>query len=129
MRGLLGGPYLSGMATPHEAQVPTQRSVGEDARARMLSGLPVTERRLRLAGVSTSVLEGGGGPPMVLLAGEFAAVWMRVIPDLVTTHRVIAAELVLSERTVDRHVSNIFTKLGVSSRAAATAYAYEHRLV
>jgi DNA-binding NarL/FixJ family response regulator len=30
---------------------------------------------------------------------------------------------------VDRHVSNIFTKLGLSSRAAATAYAYEHRLV
>jgi len=31
--------------------------------------------------------------------------------------------------TVDSHVSNIFTKLGFSSRAAATAYAYEHRLV
>jgi DNA-binding CsgD family transcriptional regulator len=45
------------------------------------------------------------------------------------TNRAIAAELVLSERTVDRHVSNIFTKLGLSSRAAATAYAYEHRLV
>jgi ATP/maltotriose-dependent transcriptional regulator MalT len=45
------------------------------------------------------------------------------------TNRAIAAELVLSERTVDRHVSNIFTKLGVSSRAAATAYAYEHRLL
>ena len=45
------------------------------------------------------------------------------------TNRAIAAELVLSERTGDRHVSNIFTKLGVSSRAAATAYAYEHRLV
>lgn len=45
------------------------------------------------------------------------------------TNRVIAAELVLSERTVDRHVSNIFTKLGVSSRAAATAYAYKHQLV
>ncbi len=45
------------------------------------------------------------------------------------TNRAIAAELVLSERTVDRHVSNIFTKLGVSSRAAATAYAYEHQLV
>jgi DNA-binding CsgD family transcriptional regulator len=44
------------------------------------------------------------------------------------TNRAIAAELVLSERTVDRHVSNIFTKLGVSSRAAATAYAYEHQL-
>ena len=37
--------------------------------------------------------EGGDGPPIVLLAGEFAAVWMRVIPDLVTTHRVIAADL------------------------------------
>ena len=46
-----------------------------------------------------------------------------------TTNKAIAAELVLSERTVDRHVSNIFTKLGVPSRAAATAYAYEHKLV
>jgi DNA-binding NarL/FixJ family response regulator len=45
------------------------------------------------------------------------------------TNKAIAAELVLSDRTVDRHVSNIFTKLGLSSRAAATAYAYEHRLV
>ena len=45
------------------------------------------------------------------------------------TNREVAAELVLSERTVDRHVSNILTKLGVSSRTAATAYAYEHRLL
>jgi DNA-binding NarL/FixJ family response regulator len=45
------------------------------------------------------------------------------------TNRAIAAELVLSERTVDRHVSNIYAKLLVSSRAAATAYAYEHGLL
>ena len=45
------------------------------------------------------------------------------------TNRAIAAELFLSEKTVARHVSNIFTKLGVSSRSAATAYAYEHNLV
>lgn len=45
------------------------------------------------------------------------------------TNKSIAAELVLSERTIDRHVSNIFSKLRVSSRAAATAYAYEHHLV
>jgi len=45
------------------------------------------------------------------------------------TNRAIAAELFLSEKTVARHLSNIFTKLGVSSRAAATAYAYRHDLV
>jgi DNA-binding NarL/FixJ family response regulator len=45
------------------------------------------------------------------------------------TNRAIAAELVLGERTVDRHVSKIFTKLGLSSRAAGAGYAYEHRLV
>jgi DNA-binding CsgD family transcriptional regulator len=44
------------------------------------------------------------------------------------TNRAIAAELMLSARTVDRHVSNIFTKLGVSSRAEATAWAYQHQL-
>jgi DNA-binding CsgD family transcriptional regulator len=46
-----------------------------------------------------------------------------------TTNKAIAMSLVLSERTVERHVSNIFSKLRVSSRAAATAYAYEHQLV
>jgi DNA-binding CsgD family transcriptional regulator len=45
------------------------------------------------------------------------------------TNRAVADQLFLSERTVARHVSNIFGKLGVSSRAAATAYAYEHGLV
>lgn len=44
-------------------------------------------------------------------------------------NKAIAAELFISERTVERHVSDIFGKLGVSSRAAATAYAYEHQLV
>jgi DNA-binding NarL/FixJ family response regulator len=45
------------------------------------------------------------------------------------TNKEIAAALFISERTVDRHVSNILAKLNVSSRAAATAYAYEHNLV
>jgi DNA-binding NarL/FixJ family response regulator len=45
------------------------------------------------------------------------------------TNRAIAAELVISEKTVARHLSNIFTKLGLSSRSAATAYAYAHDLV
>ena len=45
------------------------------------------------------------------------------------SNRAIAVELRISERTVERHVSNIFNKLDVASRAAATAYAYRHQLI
>lgn len=45
------------------------------------------------------------------------------------TNRIIAQELVVSEKTVASHVSHIFTKLGVTSRSAATAYTYDHDLL
>ena len=45
------------------------------------------------------------------------------------TNKAIAGELFLSEKTVDRHVSNILGKLNVSSRAAATAWAYQHHII
>lgn len=83
------------MATAHiQASLP----VGDrnrDVRERLLAGLPVMDRRLEVAGVSTAVLEGGDGPPLVLLPapGEFAAVWIRVIQDLVKTHHVIVPDL------------------------------------
>jgi pimeloyl-ACP methyl ester carboxylesterase len=62
---------------------------------RLLKDLPVTERQLDLAGVSTSLLEGGEGPPLVLLHGQggFAQMWGRVIPHLVGSHRVVAPDL------------------------------------
>jgi len=53
---------------------------------------------------------------------------LRLVATGATNHA-IASQLFVAEKTVDRHVSNIFTKLGVASRAAATAYAYQHRLV
>jgi DNA-binding CsgD family transcriptional regulator len=45
------------------------------------------------------------------------------------TNKAIASRLSLSEKTIDRHVSNIFVKLDVSSRTAAAAFAYQHKLV
>src|SRR5205807_1662778 len=73
----------------------TSDTTGDDTRTRLLAAMPVRERRMELAGISTAVLEGGDGPPVVLLheQGEFAARWMRMIPDLVAGHRVVAPDL------------------------------------
>jgi ATP/maltotriose-dependent transcriptional regulator MalT len=70
---------------------------------------------------------GGAGPA----PGGLTLREVQVIRLVATgaTNRAVAGELFLSEKTVARHVANIFTKLGVSSRAAATAYAYENHLV
>jgi pimeloyl-ACP methyl ester carboxylesterase len=83
------------MNRQRDAKARTPRPSGEIARERLLTGIPVAERRLELAGVSTAVLEGGDGPPVLLLhsAAEFAACWMRVIPDLVRTRRVVVPDL------------------------------------
>jgi pimeloyl-ACP methyl ester carboxylesterase len=79
----------------HLRELPGRPSAGDDARKRLLAALPVTEHRLQLNGVSTAVLEGGDGPPVVLLHGPsgYAAHWMGVIPGLVASHRVIAPDL------------------------------------
>ena len=68
---------------------------GNDARTWLLARIPAAERRLNLAGVSTAVLEGGEGTPVVLLhgPGESAVKWFQVIAGLVRTHRVIAPDL------------------------------------
>lgn len=66
-----------------------------NVRERLLEDLPVTERQVRLDGVPTALLEGGEGAPLVLLhgPGEHAAKWLRVIPELVRSYRVIAPDL------------------------------------
>src|SRR4051794_22032481 len=64
-------------------------------RRRLTAALPVDERRLDLAGISTAMLTGGAGTPVVLLHGPGgnAAKWLRVLPDLVARHRVVAPDL------------------------------------
>lgn len=76
------------MTTTHE--IPALES-----RHRVLAGAPVAERRLDVAGVSTAVLDGGDGPPVVLLhgPGAYGAAWLPVIPALLESHRVIAPDL------------------------------------
>jgi DNA-binding CsgD family transcriptional regulator len=66
------------------------------------------------------------GGPGGLTARELQVLRMVAAGE---TNKAIAAELFVSERTVDRHMSNIYAKLGVSSRAAATAHAYQHGLL
>ena len=67
---------------------------------------------------------GAGGPG---LTGREVEVLRLVAAG--KTNRAIGVELFISEKTVARHVSNIFAKLALSSRSAATAYAYQHDLV
>ncbi|HZN14740.1 MAG TPA: LuxR C-terminal-related transcriptional regulator [Acidimicrobiales bacterium] len=64
-------------------------------------------------------------------AGSLTAREVEVLALVATgkTNKAIADELIVSEKTVASHVSHIFTKLGVNSRSAATAYAYENDLV
>lgn len=69
--------------------------VRDGGRKQLLAGMPVTEHRLELAGVSTAVLDGGAGAPVVLLHGPLgnASHWMRVIPALTSHHRVVVPDL------------------------------------
>lgn len=64
-------------------------------RARLLADVPVTERQVDAAQISTAVLEAGDGPPVILLhgPGETAVNWRWTIPDLAVTHRAIAPDL------------------------------------
>ena len=74
---------------------PASPATDVSLRERILAPIPLEDHRIEAAGISTAVLQGGDGPPLVLLhgPGEFAATWTRVIPDLVATNRVIVPDL------------------------------------
>lgn len=83
------------MTTQSDSSGDVRQTLVNNPRAQLLAELPVKERRFLLDGISTAVLEGGDGPPIILLhgPGESVVWWMRVIPDLVTTHHVIVPDL------------------------------------
>jgi DNA-binding NarL/FixJ family response regulator len=117
------------------------------ARARVLIGLACRElgdedtAAMELSSARRALVELGAVPevsrfdaltarPEAETAGGLTGREVEVI-ELVAagkTNRQIAEQLFISEKTVARHVSNIFTKLSVSSRSAATAYAFKHGL-
>ena len=114
------------------ADSPLRRSVVDEGAATETQAAREVFARLGAApdlahlDAETSELVGAVTLPAGLSARE-AEILRLVAAGL--TNRAIAEALTISERTVDRHVSNIYTKLDVSTRAAATAFAYEHGLV
>jgi DNA-binding NarL/FixJ family response regulator len=93
-----------------------------DAAARERGAARACFERLGAA-ADLRALDGDAAPPGSLSPREHEVVQLIALG---LTNRAIAERLFLSEKTVARHVSNVLTKLGVPSRAAATAYAFEH---
>jgi DNA-binding NarL/FixJ family response regulator len=117
-------PYESARAQVLIAQ--TCRALDDNDSAEI--ELAAARRTFQQLGARSALERAGMAPrvPAGLTARE-----LEVLRLIATgrTNRAIADDLELSEKTVARHVSNIFNKLDVSSRTAATAYAFEHRLV
>ena len=83
------------MSGQQDVQERGRRFTDDQARARLLAGIPVTERRLDLAGVSTAVLETGDGPPIVLLHGGIetgGVYWGPALSGLAEIHRLVVPD-------------------------------------
>ncbi|MBK1786134.1 LuxR family transcriptional regulator [Prauserella cavernicola] len=102
------------------------RALGDDHTARF--ELDAARRTLVRLGAATSAA-GLTGPATSVCALTGRELEVLALVAAGRSNREIAAELVISEHTVRRHLQNAFAKLGVSSRAAATTYVVQHHLV
>ena len=126
----LRGPYEVGLA--HLLHARACRALDEDDGCD--TSLDVAEGIFRSLGADADLTAVGqlrAGVREPASSGALTGREVEVLRLVATgaTNEAIAAELVVSQKTVARHLSNIFTKIGVTSRAAATAHAYQHQLV
>jgi DNA-binding CsgD family transcriptional regulator len=139
---LLAEGDLRAATEPLEAAVTAWRRIDaryEEARARLLladachalgdedaGGLEAGVARVILEHLGAPLPAPRGRPPHAVTARELEV--LRLVASG-ATNRDIAERLAISERTVERHLHNIFTKVGAPNRAAATAYAFRHGMV
>jgi pimeloyl-ACP methyl ester carboxylesterase len=84
------------MSRQEDVQERGRRFTDDHVRERLLAGIPVTERRLEVGGVWTAVLEGGDGPPMVLLHGGIetgGVYWAPVTSRLAESYRLVVPDV------------------------------------
>jgi DNA-binding CsgD family transcriptional regulator len=124
----LGLPYEAARARMRHGMAVRQAGDEEGARLELRAALAAFERLGAAddAATAAGLLAGRPDLPRGLTARE--AEVLRLVAAG-KTNRQVAAELMISEHTVARHLQNIFAKLGLSSRSAATAFAFEHGLV
>lgn len=124
----VGAPYLAARLRAQIAEVLT--ALGDDEGGDLQRDAARAVFRELGAGPDLARLDAPvdarSGHPFGLTARELEV--LRLLASG-RTNRAISQELFLSEKTIDRHVSNIFTKIDVSTRAGATAFAYQHKLV
>jgi DNA-binding CsgD family transcriptional regulator len=120
-------PYETAQARTLYGTALRRAGIEEDALLELRAALAAFERLGAAgdAGRAAALLGGRDDLPRGLTARE--AEVLRLVAAG-RTNREVAAALVISEHTVARHVQNIFAKLDVSSRSAATAFAFEHGL-
>jgi DNA-binding CsgD family transcriptional regulator len=107
------------------------RTLGDEDGAKM--ELDAAHRAFRQLGARPDLARldalSGKGAPRAAAGLTAREVQVLALVARGKSNKEIAADLVISDRTVARHMSNIFTKLGVSTRTAASAFAFEHDLV
>jgi ATP/maltotriose-dependent transcriptional regulator MalT len=119
----LDAPYLAARAQLKIGEA--LRALGDEDSARVETNAAF--EILRKIGARDISRIGAGEPVPGPLTDREIEVLRLVATGM--TNRAIANKLHISEKTVARHISNIFTKLDISSRTAAAAYAYDHKLV